>query len=78
MVVHTYDLRTPEAKAGDSKFEASIGYLVRPYLKKIKKKYSSFMRIRSMALQEINLRHSSNTKQPHADSILSPHCGTDF
>lgn len=37
MVVHTYDLRTPEAKAGDSKFEASIGYLVRPYLKKNKK-----------------------------------------
>lgn len=34
MVVHTYDLSTREAKAGDSKFEASIGYLVRPYLKK--------------------------------------------
>lgn len=28
-----------------------------------------------MALQEINLRHSSNTKRPHADSILSPHWG---
>lgn len=71
MVVHTYDLSTREAKAGDSKFEVSIGYLVRPYLKK--KKSSSFMRIRSMALQEINLRHPSNTKRPHADSILSPH-----
>lgn len=34
MVVHTYDLSTREAKAGDSKFEASKGYLVRPYVKK--------------------------------------------
>lgn len=71
MVAHTSDLSTQEAKAGDSKSEASIGYLVRPYVKK--KKSSSFTRIQSMALQEINLRHSSNTKRPHADSILSPH-----
>lgn len=70
MVAHTSDLSTREAKAGDSKSEASIGYLVRPY---VKKKLSSFTRIQSVALQEINLRHSSNTKRPHADSILSPH-----
>lgn len=34
MVAHTSDLSTREAKVGDSKFEASIGYLVRPYVKK--------------------------------------------
>lgn len=34
MVAHTSDLSTREAKAGDSKSEASIDYLVRPYVKK--------------------------------------------
>lgn len=34
MVAHTSDLSTREAKAGNSKSEASIGYLVRPYVKK--------------------------------------------
>jgi hypothetical protein len=34
MVVHTCNPSIQEAKAGDCKSEASLGYIVRPYLKK--------------------------------------------
>jgi hypothetical protein len=38
MVVHTYHPSIKEAEAEDLKFEVSLGYIVRPYLKKDKKK----------------------------------------